>query len=203
MRLMQSYKLSDEDGTTIVKAARNIVTEFVNNGRKIKLDEDTRKQLSFDCGVFVTLEKNSDLRGCVGFPLPRRLDTALPDAAIAAATNDPRFPPVTADELDRITFEVTVLTPPVELDVEPSKLPSSIKVGRDGLIVKQGPYSGLLLPQVPVEYGWSEQEFLSHTCQKAGLPKDCWKEERTRVFSFEGIIFKEQSPNGQVVRHFL
>ncbi|WP_048197206.1 TIGR00296 family protein [Candidatus Nitrosotenuis uzonensis] len=200
---MSNYKISDEDGVSLVRAARSIVTEFVKSGRKIKLDENERKRFSFECGIFVTLEKESDLRGCIGFPLPRRLDTALPEAAIAAATNDPRFPPVTVDELDKITFEVTVLTPPVELKVEPSQIPSSIKVGRDGLIVKQGPYSGLLLPQVPVEYGWNEQEFLAHTCQKAGLPQDCWKKEDTRVFSFEGIIFRESSPNGQVVRHFL
>jgi uncharacterized protein (TIGR00296 family) len=200
---MPKYKISDDDGIRLVRTARSIVTEFVKSGRKIKLDENTKERFSFECGIFVTLEKESDLRGCIGFPLPRRLDTALPEAAIAAATRDPRFPPVTADELDKITFEVTILTPPVELKVEPSQLPSSIKIGRDGLIVKQGPYSGLLLPQVPVEYGWNEQEFLAHTCQKAGLPEDCWKEEDTMVFSFEGIIFKESSPNGQVVRHFL
>jgi uncharacterized protein (TIGR00296 family) len=78
-----------------------------------------------------------------------------------------------------------------------------IKVGRDGLIVKQGLYSGLLLPQVPVEYGWSEKEFLNHTCQKAGLPDNCWMDKKTKIFSFEGIIFKEIEPNGNVVRKTL
>jgi hypothetical protein len=75
-----------------------------------------------------------------------------------------------------------------------------IKVGRDGLIVKNGNHSGLLLPQVPVEYGWNEEKFLAYTCQKAGLPQECWKEKRTEIFSFEGIIFKEVQPNGKIIR---
>ncbi|NDB52140.1 MAG: TIGR00296 family protein, partial [Nitrosopumilaceae archaeon] len=105
---------------------------------------------------------------------------------------------------DSITFEVTILTPPEEITVDDnSKLPEKIKVGRDGLIIKQGRSSGLLLPQVPVEYGWNEQEFLSHTCQKAGLPSECWMQKQTRVYSFEGIIFKEEKPNGQVIREEL
>jgi uncharacterized protein (TIGR00296 family) len=132
------------------------------------------------------------------------LDQALPDAAIAAATDDPRFSPVKSSELDKITFEVTILSSPVELKVDdPLQLPSKIKVGRDGLMVKQGYNSGLLLPQVPVEYDWSEEEFLGFTCQKAGLPQNCWKEKRTKVFTFEGIIFKEETPNGKIVREKL
>ena len=133
--------------------------------------------------------------------MPQRLEKAIVDASIAAATEDPRFPPVGPEELDKITFEVTLLTPPAEIITsEPQKLPSMIKVGRDGLIVKRGLHSGLLLPQVPVEFGWDEKEFLGHTCQKAGLPVDCWLDEKTRVFSFEGIIFKETSPGGEVIR---
>ncbi len=86
---------------------------------------------------------------------------------------------------------------------DPSKLVSRIKVGRDGLIVRQGFYSGLLLPQVPVEYGWTEEEFLSHTCQKAGLPNNCWKDKKTAVSSFEGVIFKEETPKGKITREKL
>lgn len=201
---MQDCDISDEDGAILVQAARGLVTEFVKNGRRAELDESAKKRFSFDSGVFVTLSTADDLRGCIGFPLPRNLSKALPEAAIAAATQDPRFSPVSADELDRITFEVTVLTPPAELQADdPSKLPSMIKVGRHGLMVKRGFYSGLLLPQVPVEYGWNETEFLGHTCQKAGLPKDSWREKQTKVFAFEGIIFKEESPNGKIVRHYL
>lgn len=201
---MASYNLSDEDGTILVQTARKIATEFVKNGRRLEPDERLKSKFSFESGIFVTLNSKDELRGCIGFPLPRRLDQALLEAAIAAATQDPRFSPVKPAELDKITFEVTILTPPVELKVdEPQQLPSKIKVGRDGLIVKQGYHSGLLLPQVPVEYGWSEEEFLDFTCQKAGLPSSCWKDEQTKVFSFEGIIFKEEQPNGKVVREEL
>ncbi|MGI0004180.1 MAG: TIGR00296 family protein [Candidatus Nitrosotenuis sp.] len=198
---MKSYNLSDEDGTVLVSTARKIATEFVKNGHRLELDSDVRERFSFDAGIFVTLDVNDELRGCVGFPLPRKIDEVLPEAAIAAATQDPRFSPVESSELDKITFEVTVLTPPVEIKVDdPLQLPSKIKIGRDGLIVKQEHNSGLLLPQVPVEYGWNEEKFLSHTCQKAGLPQGCWKEKQTRVFSFEGIIFREERPTGKVIR---
>lgn len=200
---MQEYSVTDDTGAALVRAARGIVTEFIKSGRKTMLDDDTKSKIGFECGVFVTLSIAGDLRGCIGFPLPRRLDTALPEAAVAAATGDPRFPPVTAGELDRVTFEVTILTPPSKISAEPAEIPRVIKVGRDGLIVRQGPYSGLLLPQVPVEYGWGEAEFLNRTCQKAGLPEDCWKDAKTQVFSFEGIIFREEEPNGRISRHYL
>lgn len=198
---MDSYNISDQDGEILVKTARKIVTEFLTNGNKLELDEDLRSRFSFESGVFVTLDLKDELRGCIGFPMPKRLDKALPEAAIAAATQDPRFPPVELPDLNQITFEVTILTPPAELKVDdPSLLPSKIKVGRDGLMVKHGYHSGLLLPQVPAEHGWSQEEFLNYTCQKAGLPNDCWKDKQTRVYAFEGIVFKEESPNGKVIR---
>ncbi len=204
MKSMKDYDLTDEDGTLLVQTARKIVTEYITNHHKLELDEKIKEKFSYDAGLFVTLNISSNLRGCVGFPMPKKLNNALVDAAIAAASEDPRFSPVTEDELDRITFEVTVLTPPVEIKVDdPSKLVSCIKVGRDGLIVRQGFYSGLLLPQVPVEYGWTEEEFLSHTCQKAGLPNNCWKDKKTIVSSFEGIIFKEEMPKGKIIREKL
>lgn len=201
---MKNYDLTDEDGTLLVQTARKIVTEYVTKHSKLVLDEKIKEKFSFDAGLFVTLNVSSDLRGCIGFPMPRRLNNALVDAAIAAATEDPRFSPVATEELDKITFEVTVLTPPVEIKVDdPSKLASHIKVGRDGLIVRQGFYSGLLLPQVPVEYGWTEEEFLSHTCKKAGLVSNCWMDKKTTVSSFEGMIFKEETPKGKVIREKL
>ena len=201
---MPRYDISDETGKLLVSTARKIVTEFVSTGRKLSLGQDFGSKFSFDAGIFVTLNSKNDLRGCIGFPLPQKITQALPEAAIAAATEDPRFSPVQKAELDNITFEVSVLTPPVELKVDdPKILPTKIKVGRDGLIIKQGYHSGLLLPQVPVEYGWTEQEFLDHTCQKAGLPSGCWLQKQTRVFSFEGIIFKEQAPNGKIIREKL
>ncbi len=200
---MKDYSnLSDSDGEKLVKAARAVVTEFLKTKNKMKLDKDFEEAYSSNAGVFVTLSHHSNLRGCIGYALPdRKLYNALEEAAISAATEDPRFPPVTFEELDQITFEVTVLTPPQEIEVsDPQEYPSKIKVGRDGLIVKSGFNSGLLLPQVPKEYGWNEEEFLGHTCEKAGLPKEQWKEKDTKILKFEGIVFKEQSPGGSVVR---
>ena len=199
---MKNYnQISNEDGEILVKTARRVVTEYLNSRTKAKLDEKFEASFSFNSGVFVTLNNQMGLRGCVGFALPdKKLYNALVDAAISAATEDPRFPPVTAKELEEITFEVTVLTPPEVIHVSDTKeYPSQIKVGRDGLIVKRGFNSGLLLPQVPIEYRWTEEEFLSHTCEKAGLPKDCWRDKETQVQKFEGVVFKEEMPKGKVV----
>jgi len=199
---MKNYnQISNEDGEILVKTARRVVTEYLNSRTKAKLDEKFEASFSFNSGVFVTLNNQMGLRGCVGFPLPdKKLYNALVDAAIASATEDPRFPSVNTQELDEITFEVTVLTPPEVIHVSDTKeYPSQIKVGRDGLIVKRGFNSGLLLPQVPIEYRWTEEEFLSHTCEKAGLPKDCWRDKETQVQKFEGVVFKEETPKGKVV----
>lgn len=198
---MKDYsKLSDSDGEMLVKTARAVVTQFLKTKNKMKLDKDFEEAFSSNAGVFVTLNYQSDLRGCIGYPLPdKKLFNALHDAAISAATEDPRFPSVTFEELDQITFEVTVLTPPQEIEVSDSlEYPSKIKVGRDGLIVKSGFNSGLLLPQVPKEYGWNEEDFLGHTCEKAGLPKEQWKNKDTKILKFEGIVFKENSPHGKI-----
>ena len=133
--------------------------------------------------------------------LKKKLSHAIIEGAIAAATEDPRFPSVKTNELIDIVFEVTVLTPPVEIDVsDPTEYLEKIKVGRDGLIIRHSFSSGLLLPQVPVEYGWDVEEFLQHTCEKAGLSRDTWKNESVKIEKFEGIIFKEETPNGTIVR---
>lgn len=203
---MKDYnQLSIEDGKVLVKTSRYIVTEFLKNKTKVSLDKKFESDFSFNSGVFVTINNPLGLRGCIGFPLPtKKLFNALIEASIAAATEDPRFPPVKSKELDQITFEVTVLSEPEVIRVsEPNEYPSKIKVGRDGLIVKNGFYSGLLLPQVPVEYGWSEEEFLGHTCEKAGLGWDCWKDKETIIQRFEGVVFKEETPNGDVVKEEL
>ena len=203
---MKDYSnLSDSDGEKLVKTARAVVTEFLKTKNKMKLDKDFEESFSSNAGVFVTLNHKSNLRGCIGYALPdKKLYNALQEAAISAATDDPRFPSVAFEELDQITFEVTVLTPPQEIEVsDPQEYPSKVKVGRDGLIVKSGFNSGLLLPQVPKEYGWNEEEFLGHTCEKAGLSKEQWKEKDTKILKFEGIVFKEQDPGGSVVREKL
>jgi len=200
--MSRNTQLSDSDGVVLVKTARKAVTEFLSNGDRIKLESDLEEKFSFNSGVFVTLNNPDGLRGCIGFPMPeKKLSHAIIEGAIAAATEDPRFPSVKTNELNDIVFEVTVLTPPVEIDVsDPMEYLEKIKVGRDGLIIRHSFSSGLLLPQVPVEYGWNVEEFLQHTCEKAGLSRDTWKNESVKIEKFEGIIFKEETPNGVIVR---
>ena len=200
--MSRDTQLSDSDGVFLVKTARMAVTGFLSNGNRIKLEPDLEEKFSFNSGVFVTLNNPDGLRGCIGFPMPeKKLSHAIVDGAIAAATEDPRFPSVKTNELNDIVFEVTVLTPPIEIDVyDPMEYLEKIKVGRDGLIIRHSFSSGLLLPQVPVEYGWNTEEFLQHTCEKAGLARDTWKNESVKIEKFEGIIFKEETPNGVIVR---
>ena len=200
--MSRDTQLSDSDGVVLVKTARKAVTEFLSNGNRMKLESDLEEKFSFNSGVFVTLNNPDGLRGCIGFPMPeKKLAHAIVEGAIAAATEDPRFPSVKTNELNNIVFEVTVLTPPVEIDVsDPMEYLEKIKVGRDGLIIRHSFSSGLLLPQVPVEYGWNVEEFLQHTCEKAGLARDTWKNESVKIEKFEGIIFKEETPNGAIVR---
>ena len=194
--MSRDTQLSDSDGVILVKTARKAVTEFLSNGNRMKLESDLEEKFSFNSGVFVTLNNPDGLRGCIGFPIPeKKLSHAIIEGAIAAATEDPRFPSVKTNELNDIVFEVTVLTPPVEIDVsDPMEYLEKIKVGRDGLIIRHSFSSGLLLPQVPVEYGWDVEEFLQHTCEKAGLARDAWKNENVKIEKFEGIIFKEETP---------
>jgi len=200
--MTKDIQLSDSDGVVLVKTARRAVTGFLSNGNRIKLEPDLEEKFSFNSGVFVTLNNPDGLRGCIGFPMPeKKLAHAIVDGAIAAATEDPRFPSVKTNELNDIVFEVTVLTPPIVVDVsDPMEYLEKIKVGRDGLIIRHSFSSGLLLPQVPVEYGWNVEEFLQHTCEKAGLSRDTWKNESVKIEKFEGIIFKEETPNGVIVR---
>ena len=199
------HKITKEDGIILVKTARNIVKEFLKTSIKPKLEKKIQDKFYFNSGIFVTLNDFNGLRGCIGYPLPdKKICEALIDTCIAAATEDPRFPSINIEELDSIIFELTILTPPEKITVnKPEEYLSKIKVGRDGLIVRNGFNSGLLLPQVPIEYNWTEKEFLEHTCEKAGLPRDYWRDSSTEVQKFEGIIFKEEIPNGKIIQQNL
>lgn len=157
------------------------------------------------CGVFVTLTINDGLRGCIGLPYPTSpLLDAVIQAAKSSAFEDPRFPAVQQNEMASIVIEVSVLTPPMELIVSnPEELPNHVKVGKDGLIIGRGWNKGLLLPQVPIEWGWDSKQFLSQCCVKAGLPKDSWQRKGIKVHTFQAILFKEETPNGNIRRHRL
>jgi uncharacterized protein (TIGR00296 family) len=200
------YRIKDEWGEFLVRLARKAVEEYVRHGKTIEPPKNTPPELWEKMGVFVTLNRYNvppqmALRGCIGFPLPiYPLVEATIKAAIYAAVDDPRFPPVRESELDNLVVEVSVLTPPELIEGPPEERPKKIKVGRDGLLIEKGIYSGLLLPQVPVEWGWDEEEFLAQTCWKAGLPPDCWLDEDTKVYRFTAEVFEEEYPRGPVRR---
>jgi len=149
-------------------------------------------------GAFVTLTDRGHLRGCIG-TLGRTMPAAeaVAHAGARAATADPRFPPVTPAELPHLDLEVSLLTPLAEVD--PATLPGSIVVGRDGLVVEEGPFRGLLLPQVAPEHGLDAEAFLDATCRKAGLPPGCWR-RGARVLRFSALVIPEDDPEGAVER---
>lgn len=194
-----SSMLSPEEGTLAVKTARKVIEEYVLTHKLPKIE--LPKAFDRPGGVFVTLHTGHELRGCIGYPYPvegMSLGETLADAAVSAATRDPRFPRVSKTELDQIRVEVTLLSEPVLLTCKPLERPQCIKIGRDGLIIEYGVYKGLLLPQVPVEWAWDATEFLENLCIKAEISSDAWVEERAKVYTFQGQIFEETGPNGQI-----
>jgi uncharacterized protein (TIGR00296 family) len=201
-----SYAYSDENGVFLVKLARQTVDDYVTHRTRPEAPENVPESLRAKSGVFVTLNsitgKQVTLRGCIGRPYPTQpLVEATIDSAIDAAVNDPRFPPVKSAELDSVLVELSVLTPPKKIQYQdPQELLELVEVGRDGLIASRGMWRGLLLPQVPVEWEWNTRQFLEHTCNKAGLPLDAWKDPKTEFMSFQAEIFGEDSPRGTIVR---
>jgi len=199
-----TFQLTLEEGKFLVNLARQTVTGYLKKGKVLQVPESVSTKLMEPCGVFVTLNSFHNgakmLRGCIGLPYPTTpLVQAVIEAALSAATRDPRFPPVALEELDQITFEVSVLTPPERVKVEkPTDYPSKIKVGQDGLIVEKSYCKGLLLPQVPVELNWNEEEFLCQCSMKAGLSPDSWLLTDTKIYRFQAIIFEEALPKGQI-----
>ena len=180
------WEYSEDDGKRLLKLARQAIeNEFDSNKKIEKLKE---KQFLQARGVFVTITENSELRGCIGLPYPTKaLGEAVIDAAKSAGFSDPRFSPLSSDELEKIKLEISILTMPEEV-----KEIKEIKVGEDGLICNYIGYSGLLLPQVAVEYKWSKLQFLEALCRKSGLPKDAWQKKDFKLFKFQAQIFSER-----------
>lgn len=187
-------------GRKLITLARDsIVTYFSKKNPRVS--KEIKDEFSEKRGIFVTLSKEGKLRGCIGFPEPiYALYEAVINAARSAAFSDPRFPPLDKDEIDRITIEVSVLTAPRLIEVRnPEDIVKKIKVGKDGLIVRGTFNSGLLLPQVAVDYKWDAKTFLEQTCVKAGLPANTWADfDACRIYKFQSQVFSEKSPNGQV-----
>jgi len=192
-------KYTLDDGKIFVKTARKVIEHYIKT-KEIIYPEEIKKY-NEKVGVFTTLKIKNNLRGCIGFPRPiYPLWKALVLSSVYAATEDPRFPPLTLEELNKTTIEINILTEPELIKVnDPSEYPEKIEIGKDGLIVEYGIYSGLLLPEVPVEEGWDEITFLSYTCLKAGLPPDCWLKLPVKIYKFQSQIFKEIEPNGEII----
>jgi uncharacterized protein (TIGR00296 family) len=196
--------LSLEEGKAAVTAARAALDAYVK-GEKSKAMAWPSRVFSELRGVFVTINRAGGgpekLRGCIGFPYPvKPLGDAIREATVAAASEDPRFPPVAKDELDHVVVEVSILTKPEVLAVsKPQERQERVRIGVDGLIVSRFGLSGLLLPQVATEFGMDPMEFLSQACLKAGLAPDSWLDDETEVQTFQAEVFEETSPRGKVV----
>ncbi|MCM2465757.1 TIGR00296 family protein [Methanoculleus oceani] len=184
--------LTPEEGRTAVRLARSAIERAVD-GERMELPA-LSPVFGEKRGVFVTIKRQGRLRGCIGLPYPiKPLGDAIVEAAVSAALEDPRFPPVSRPELADLDLEVTVLTLPRPLECPPAERPGCVEVGKHGLIVTGRGTGGLLLPQVPTEYGWTSSEFLDQTCVKAGLSPGCWRRDDVAVQTFEGQIFEEKA----------
>ena len=176
--------IGEKDQQLLLQLARHSIQMTLQKGRRLRVVESLSPLLREKRGVFVTLWMD-ELRGCIGFPYPLKpLAEGVQEAAVSAALQDPRFPPVRADEMAHIEIEISVLTVPKAIER------SQIQVGVHGLIVTRGNRSGLLLPQVAMEYHWDARTFVEQTCVKAGLGKDAWKDE-INLFAFEAQVFSE------------
>ncbi|HEX9365992.1 MAG TPA: AmmeMemoRadiSam system protein A [Vicinamibacterales bacterium] len=177
---------TDAEQRALVEIARAAVTEAIT-GRRV----DGPSPGDFDrvrgaSGAFVTLKRDGRLRGCIGtLECQRPLAEEIARAAVSAAREDPRFDPLRAAELDDLDVEVSVLGPLEAID---PRDPAAIEIGRHGLVVEEGRRRGLLLPQVATEWGWGREEFLAHTCKKAGLPADAWQ-RGAKVYRFAADVF--------------
>ncbi|WP_035587558.1 TIGR00296 family protein [Hippea jasoniae] len=194
-------ELSLKEGEFLVRLARRAIEHYFETGKLLEKPKEYPQIFNEERGVFVTLNTypQKQLRGCIGYPLAvAPLIDAVIMSALSAAFEDPRFNPLEKLELDKVVVEVTVLS---KMELLDKNIPyeRQIKVGRDGLYVVCGANSGLLLPQVPVEWNWDEVTFLANVCHKAGLEYTCYKNKNCNFYRFSGQIFEEESPNGRVV----
>lgn len=179
------FNLEPSEKLLLLRTAREAIAASLE-GRRPSFAEPT-PALKRRCGAFVTLNKNGRLRGCIGFiTAAKPLIETVQEAAVAAAREDPRFEPVKPGDLAALHIEISVLSP-----LRPVASTDEIEVGKHGILLRRGGRSGLLLPQVATEYGWDRETFLSHTCAKAGLPGDCWRQPDTRIEIFSAVVFAE------------
>jgi len=180
--------MNDQQKQTLLKVARDTVEAVIRKKKIAKPDSDD-PELNAPCGCFVTLKNRGRLRGCIGqFTSDGPLIELVAEMAKASATGDPRFlaDPITVRELEKLDVEISVLSPLKKTDD-----PLSLRLGVDGIYIRQGRASGCFLPQVATETGWSKEEFLSYCCShKAGLAADAWKDPKTQVYLFTAEAFE-------------
>jgi len=180
-----SESLTADDQKACLRLARQALEHYFKTGGPLHAPVKSGP-LQEKRGAFVTLSVDGDLRGCIGYPLPvKPLDETIIEMAVAAASRDTRFDPLSLEELDRLHIEISVLGLP-----EPVRDPKEVEVGRHGIIVSKGYYKGLLLPQVPVEHGWDRETYLRHGCLKAGLGPDEWQ-KGAKIEVFTAQVFSE------------
>jgi AmmeMemoRadiSam system protein A len=184
---MASLDLNEKQKKTLLDIARKTIqnTVLAKKLPEFKIEDPTLKAVY---GAFVTIHKNKNLRGCIGNVVGRGpLYRTVMQMAVEACMHDPRFNPVEPEELEEIDIEISVLSPFEKIDrIE------DIRVGVHGLLIKQGFYQGLLLPQVATEYNWTKTEFLEHTCLKAGLGRSCYKDSKCEIYIFSATVFGEK-----------
>jgi AmmeMemoRadiSam system protein A len=177
-------ELTAKEKKTLLDIAKTAIAAKVNNKDipELTVDSETLKEKR---GAFVTLKKKGQLRGCIGYIMPvKALGETVQEMAIAAAFHDPRFPSLKPEEVRDLTFEISVLSP-----LKRIKDINEIEVGMHGLYIISGYKSGLLLPQVAVEYKWDRETFLKETCYKAGLPMQTWMDKETEIYIFSADYF--------------
>ncbi len=185
-RVEPDDELNKDEQSWLLHQARQVIESRVR-GTPFKSSAPPSERLKKPSGAFVTINKRGMLRGCIGYiHAIKPLQETVIEMAVAAATSDPRFPPVSPDELDDLEVEISVLTP-----LKLISRPEDIEVGRHGLYIRKNAYSGLLLPQVATSNGWDRWQFLQQTCRKAGLPPDAWK-EGAEIYTFTAQIFHEK-----------
>jgi AmmeMemoRadiSam system protein A len=181
--------IPEDERAELLGVARSAVAASLGQAARPAIP--TTGHLSQDAAAFVTLHVNGHLRGCIGHVEPDKpLAEVVASCAVSAASADPRFEPIRAEELDALRVEISVLGP-----FEPVHTIADIEVGRHGLIVESGWRRGLLLPQVAPEWGWDAAAFVAHTCRKAGLPSDAWPGRGAMLFRFAAEVF------GEITRH--
>jgi len=182
------HMLNNQQRKKLLELARNSISAYLQTGKKMELSE-TDPLLKQEMGAFVTLNKGGQLRGCIGnLSANQPLYLTIRDMAVEAAIDDPRFSALTLPELKDIEIEISVLSPLKRVDSA-----EKIELGKHGVLVRKGYHSGVFLPQVATETGWSKEEFLNTLCtQKAGLPQDAWKDKDTELYIFEAEVFSEK-----------